>query len=46
MDIKDFVAGTYKRGYEYTYFLPEKINHSFIWTDKSINLLFEKASIK
>ncbi len=46
MDIKDFVAGTYKKGYEYSYFLPERINHSFIWTDKSINLLFEKASLK
>jgi len=40
MDIKDFKAATYKKGYEYQYFLPEKINHSFIWTDKVINVFF------
>jgi hypothetical protein len=32
MDIKDFKAGSYRKGYEYHYFLPEKINHSFFWT--------------
>jgi len=46
MDIKDFVAGTYEKGYEYSYFLPEKINHSFYWTEKSINPLLETASLK
>ena len=28
MNIKDFKAGTFKKGYEYQYFLPEKINSS------------------
>ena len=46
MDIKDFIAGGYKKGDEYTYFLPEKINHPFIWTDPTINALLEKASFK
>ncbi|MBC8400722.1 MAG: Fic family protein [Candidatus Marinimicrobia bacterium] len=46
MDIKDFKAGSFKKGYEYEYFLPEKINHSFFWTDKSINELLETASLK
>jgi len=46
MDIKEFKAGTYKKGYEYQYFLPEKINHSFFWTDRSLNELLEKASLK
>lgn len=46
MDIKDFKAGSYGKGYEYRYFLPEKINHSFFWTDKVINELLEKASFK
>ena len=46
MDIKDFKAGSYKQGYEYYYFLPEKINHTFVWTDKNINELLEKASLK
>lgn len=46
MDIKDFKAGSYEKGYEYRYFLPEKINHSFFWIDEFINKLLEKASFK
>ncbi len=46
MDINDFKAGSYKKGYKYHYFLPEKINHSFVWTDEIINELLEKASFK
>ena len=46
MDIKDFKAGSYRKGYEYRYFLPEKINHSFFWTNEAINELLEKASFK
>jgi len=46
VDIKVFKAGSYKKGYEYRYFLPAKINHSFFWTDKVINELLEKASFK
>lgn len=46
MDIKEFKAGSYRKRYEYRYFLPEKINHSFFWTDKVINELLEKASFK
>lgn len=46
MNIKDFKAGSYKEGYEYKYFLPEKINHTFYWSDEVINGLLEKASFK
>ena len=46
MDIKDFRAGSYAKGYQYQYFLPEKINHSFVWSDPIINELLEKASLK
>ncbi|MDD3626879.1 MAG: Fic family protein [bacterium] len=46
MDIKNFKAGYHKKGYKYSYFLPSKINHSFIWTDEEINELLEKASFK
>jgi Fic family protein len=46
MNISDFKAGTWRQGYQYRYFLPEKINHSFYWTDESINELLEKASLK
>lgn len=46
MDIKEFKAGSHRKGYEYHYFLPEKINRSFFWTDEVINELLEKASFK
>ncbi len=46
MNIGDFKAGLLRKGYQYSYFLPEKINHSFCWTDEAINELLEKASLK
>jgi len=46
MDISDFKAGTWRKGYRYQYFLPEKINHLFVWTDEDINELLERASFK
>ncbi len=46
MDLKDFKAGSFGKGYQYQYFLPEKINHLFYWTDPGINDLLEKASLK
>lgn len=46
MEIENYKAGSYKKGYQYQYFLPEKINHSFQWKDMSINALLEKASLK
>ncbi len=46
MDFRDFKAGGLKKGYQYQYFLPEKINHGFQWTDDSINELLEAASFK
>jgi Fic family protein len=45
MNISDFKAGTFKKGYQYSYFVPEKINHTFVWTDDLINELLEKASL-
>ncbi|MDP2728899.1 MAG: Fic family protein [Dehalococcoidales bacterium] len=46
MNISDYKAGTWRKGYQYKYFLPEKINHSFVWTDEGINELLEKASLR
>lgn len=46
MNIKNFKAGSCKKGYQYRYFLPEKINHLFFWTDESIDELLENASLK
>ena len=46
MNISDFKSGIYKKGYQYNYFVPEKINHPFSWDDETINFLLEKASFK
>lgn len=46
MDIKDFKAGSFKKGFQYQYFLPEKINHSFFWTEPVMNDLLERGSFK
>ncbi len=46
VNIADFVSGSYQKGYQYQYFLPNRINHSFYWTDETINELLEKASLK
>ena len=32
----DFKAGKLKKAYKYSYFLPEKINHGYIWTEQEI----------
>jgi len=44
--LKDFKAGRLAQGYQYRYFLPEKINHGFYWTDEGINELLERASLR
>ncbi len=46
MNIDEFNAGIWQRGHQYQYFFPEMINHTFVWTDESINELLEKASLK
>jgi Fic family protein len=46
MNIKEFKAGKYREAYKYSYFLPEKINHTFVWTEETIDRLLEKASLK
>ncbi|PJZ79863.1 Fic family protein [Leptospira meyeri] len=46
MNIQDFKAGRKKKGFQYSYFSPEKVNHSFFWTDDVINELLETASLR
>jgi Fic family protein len=46
VDISEFKAGIWRKGNRYQYFLPEKINHPFAWTNESINELLERASLK
>jgi len=44
MSLRDFKSGVYRQQYQYKSFLPEKINHSWIWDDPKINVLLEKAT--
>jgi Fic family protein len=44
--IEDFVSGRYISGYQYRYFVPEKVNQEWIWASPKINRLLERASIK
>lgn len=46
MDIKDFKVGAMKNGAEYNYFLPEKINHSYVCTDEIINEIVNEQQNK
>ncbi len=44
MNLKDFKSGVYRQQYQYKSFVPEKINHTWIWDDPKINVLLEKAT--
>lgn len=44
MNLKDFKSGIYRQQYQYKSFLPERINHAWIWDDPKINVLLEKAT--
>ena len=44
--IEDFISGHSAAGYQYRYFVPEKVNQEWIWSTPMINRLLEKASIK
>jgi len=46
MDLQDFHAGIFRKGYQYQYFMPALVDHSFVWRDANINELLERASLK
>ena len=46
MLLTEFKAGSWRKGFEYKYFLPESIDHEFIINDSKSQELLEKASIK
>ena len=46
VQIEKFLAGHLEKGVSYKYFVPNKINIQWQWTDGSLNTLLEKASIK
>ncbi|WP_176329924.1 hypothetical protein [Thioflexithrix psekupsensis] len=43
MNIKDFIAGQWRAGYQYQYFLPTSINQEFYWTDSKLNSLLSRS---
>lgn len=45
-EIETFEAGHYEAGYNYNYFVPNKINKEWKWEDPIIARLLEKAAIK
>lgn len=45
-EIEKFEAGHYEAGYEYKYFVPNKVNEEWMWEDPTIGKLIEKAAIK
>lgn len=46
IELDNFNAGHYEDGYGYKYFVPNTINHQWIWNNPSINHLLEKAALK
>jgi Fic family protein len=46
MDISNFIAGNYRKGNNYSFFLPEKINHEWIISDNKIQKKLENASFQ
>jgi Fic family protein len=47
MDIRDFKAGVLiKQATAYKSFIPEAINHPFVWAEASVNILLEKATLQ
>lgn len=47
MDIKDFKSGVYQlQTTGYRSFIPNEINHSFVWSNPQINVMLEKATLE
>lgn len=46
MNINNYKSGKWEKGYEYKYFLPEKINHSFSISDPQLHKKLEKVSFR
>ena len=45
MDIQNFVSGEIRKGDNYEFFLPSRINHSWRWDSYNLNKLLEKANL-
>lgn len=46
IEIEKFVSGHYEQAFEYKYFVPNRIDDDWAWTDSEINSLLEKAAVK
>jgi Fic family protein len=46
MNIKEFIAGSFSKEFEYKAFLPNEINKNWIWDDSEINILLDEANRK
>ena len=44
--IEKFISGHFEKGVAYKYFIPNKINYQWQWSDSTLNTLLEKASMK
>lgn len=44
MNLSQFKSGVYRQEYQYKSFLPETINHTFVWDDPQINMMLENAT--
>lgn len=45
MKIEDFKAGYYQQEFKYKSFIPNKINHEWVWSDAKINSLLSEANL-
>lgn len=45
MKIEDFKAGQYLQEYKYKSFIPNRINHEWVWSDAKINSLLSEANL-
>ena len=46
MDFKQFKSGSYLQKYQFKSFMPEPVNHSWVWSEPKINTLLEEATHK
>lgn len=46
IQLEQFRAGQFEKGYEYRFFLPTNINDEWVWQNPQVNALLEKAAIK
>ncbi len=44
--IENFKAGHYEKSIGYRHFVPTEISKQWVWSDPTLNILLEKASVK